>query len=109
VKYDRPPDLFVTGETGAKVPAYLQGHLRDGDRLLVAFPVDCPSAVFVIDPDEQCLVTFAGTRLDVPIVAADPPTRPWQLLTASDALIDESIDGRPDPTDWPAYPNPLEN
>ena len=80
MKLSRPPDLFVVGESGGKFPAYLQGQLKEGSRLLVAFTN--PEAPFVIDPDNGCMVTFAGTHLEIPIEPADPLTVPWLALTA---------------------------
>jgi len=81
MKIDRPPDFYVIGESGGRFPAYLQGQLSADSRLLVGFTATTPASPFVIDSEALCMATFTGTRLDIPVEAADPPTEVWQLLT----------------------------
>lgn len=105
---DREPDFYVVGESGRKCPAFLSGEYRNraGSTWLVGFTLGNDTLPFLIDPEARRLVTWSGTALDVEIEPAEPVTGIWMALTG-DNLIDESIDGRSNPEDWPEYPNLL--
>jgi hypothetical protein len=106
VAASRPPDFYVIGESGRKCPAFLQGEYRhpDGRVWLVGFTLGNDGLPFLIDPGTWRLVTWAGTITGVEIEPAEPVTPVWEVMTDS---LDENIDGRADPIDWPEYPDLL--
>lgn len=96
----RPPDFYVLTESGYRVPCILWGEFsEDRPHILVGKDSGSP---FLIDSQQLCMVTFAGTPLDIAIEPAEPPTEAWLAMT-------EQADPRPDPTDRPEYPSVLAN